>query len=258
MLQIWIPTRGRKILTTLESFPPELRKRTIVVVSHDNAFTDFDCADVLMAPSYVTDIATKRQWILSIAHTKFVMLDDDLTFATRRSDDCTKFSDATPESIINLFDVMETLLDTFAHVGVSGREGANRISAPYIENARMMRILAYRADVLLKHSIDFARGGCMCDFDVTLQLLRLGYKNILMNWMVQNQKSSNAPGGCSIYRTMGVQEADARRLHENHPKFVTCVTKTTKGAWNGQTRTDVRVQWKRAFDRTRTSNVLDS
>jgi len=36
-------------------------------------------------------------------------------------------------------------------------------------------------------------------------------------------------------------------LAELHPGLVKVVTKETKGAWGGGTRTDVVVQWKKAL-----------
>jgi len=246
-MDIWIPTRDRKVLATLNSFSPSLRARTIVAISPDNKYRDFDCKKVVMAPSWVRGIAEKRQWILSVTEGKFVMFDDDLTFAKRRITEPTKFIEATHKDIELMMEDIDFQLNTHAHVGVSTREGGNHEIEDRVANTRVMRVLAYRADILRQHDIRFDRCKFMLDFDVTLQLLRLGYENTRINWIVHNQKSSNAPGGCSIYRTMEAQTEDAFRLKALHPEFVTTVVKTTKSAWNGQTRTDVRIGWKKAL-----------
>jgi hypothetical protein len=177
------------------------------------------------------------------------MLDDDLVFFRRRDDEDTKFCDITPAALKQVFAAIEDNLNDYAHVGVSGREGANRKTENFIENTRMMRVLAYDLDVIKGQDIRFDRCQYMLDFDVTLQLLRLGKPNLLINWAVQNQAGSNADGGCAATgRTLESQEADAVTLRDLHPDFVTLVQKETK-TWKGmESRTDVRIQWKKAYD----------
>jgi hypothetical protein len=91
----------------------------------------------------------------------------------------------------------------------------------------------------------------MEDFDVTLQLLRKGHRNAVLNQWAQDQGTSNAPGGCSTYRTPEVQAAGAYGLQKLHPDFVTVVDKETKQAWGGGVRKDVRIAWKKALESSR-------
>lgn len=249
---IYIPTYGRvHKQVTLSNLPSELRKTAVLVVYQEEADM-FGDQPVLICPKTVRGIAAKRQFIID-HHNKtqddprLVMLDDDLRFFTRRTDDPTKFQPATDDDLSELFRHINDLLCTYAHVGVMGREGANRATAPKVHVTRMMRVLAYNAQTCKKQAINFVRGGNMCDFDVTLQLLTKGYPNCVIANFVQDQGSSNAPGGCSITRSMDEQRKDAIHLHERFPKFVKLVEKTTKTAWGGQTRTDVQVQWKAAY-----------
>lgn len=243
-MEIYIPTKGRVFQETYDSLPQELKRRVIFVV--DSSET---CVHGLRTPPSVKGIGPTRQWIAEQpGDNKFVMLDDDLVFATRRGDEPEKFRDSTPEEITDLFNRVEHMLDSYAHIGVSTREGGNRDTDSFVFNTRLLRILGYRRDVLKDNGVRFDRLELMEDFDVTLQLLRLGYSNIRINWMVHNQRSSNAPGGCSTYRTLEKQSAAARGLAELHPQFVTVVTKQTKTAWNGQERQDVRIQWKQAYE----------
>jgi hypothetical protein len=180
------------------------------------------------------------------------MLDDDLVFFKRRDDDATKFNAITPAALRQVFAAIEDNLNDYAHVGVSGREGANRKTETFIENTRMMRVLAYDLDVIKGQDIRFDRCQYMLDFDVTLQLLKLGKPNLMINWAVQNQAGSNADGGCAATgRTLESQEADAVTLQSLHPEFVTLVQKETK-TWKGmESRTDVRIQWKKAYEHGR-------
>jgi hypothetical protein len=46
-----------------------------------------------------------------------------------------------------------------------------------------------------------------------------------------------------------MQEADALKIKELHPEFVGLVKKNTKGKGEWATRTDVVVQWGKAYDR---------
>jgi hypothetical protein len=63
-----------------------------------------------------------------------------------------------------------------------------------------------------------------------------------------NQRGSGAVGGCSGYRNNEVQTEAANELHRLFPDFVTVVTKKSKSSWQGmEERTDVRIQWKKAF-----------
>ena len=253
---LYIPTYGRTHQQVTLNTIPEIIRKLVVLVVYESEKDSFPGVNVMVVPPEVKGIAAKRQFIMENHDSaKFgphvVMLDDDLRFFTRRKDDPTKFEKATDDDIIDMFNDIGTQLLEFAHVGVLGREGGNRVTDQYVYNTRMMRVLAYDANIFRRLGIDFKRGGNMCDFDTTLQLLRLGYANCVCCDWVQDQGTSNAPGGCSLTRTPEVQTTDAQRLHDNHPQFVKLVTKTTKTAWGGQERTDVQVQWKKAYNADR-------
>lgn len=259
-MKIYIPTRGRVYQETFTSLPQELRDRIIFVVPHGALDIAGGPPRTLNTPPEINGIGPTRQWIIDNAtDKKIAMLDDDLVFAARREDEPTKFREALPAELLILINSIDALLDDYAHVGVSTREGGNRDTNNYAFNTRLLRVLAYRTDVLRNEGIRFDRLELMEDFDITLQLLRRGYTNCKINWIVHNQRSSNAPGGCSTYRTLEKQSQAARGLRELHPEFVSVVTKKTKTAWNGQERQDVIVQWKRAFcaDTAGTPVVLD-
>jgi TET-associated glycosyltransferase-like protein len=258
-MQIFIPTRNRVFQETFCSLPKELQEKIHFVAPYGDR--TINSILLLETPPDINGIGPTRQWIVDFAaqcgHNKIVMLDDDLVFATRREDEPTKFRTSTPEELRILFRSIDAHLDSHAHVGVSTREGGNRDTNHLSFNTRLLRILAYRVDVLQREGIRFDRLEFMEDFDVTLQLLRAGYANVKINWIVHNQRSSNAPGGCSTYRTLEGQSKAARELKRYHPEFVSVVQKTTKTAWNGATRDDVTIQWKRAYESAGKAAVLD-
>lgn len=258
-MEIYIPTLGRPTSDTLLSLPPELSPIIVVDFREREKFLRWHPNKFKITPEHIRGIGPTRQWIIEQAKSdKVVMLDDDLVFATRRDDDTTKFRTSTTEDVIHLFNCINIYLDSTAHVGVSTREGGNRDTSHSVRNTRLLRILAYRVDVLHREKIRFDRLEFMEDFDVTLQLLERGYPNLKLNWIVHNQRSSNAPGGCSTYRTIEGQAEAARGLRGLHPEFVSVVTKKTKTAWNGLERQDVRIQWRKAFDSAGKTSLLDS
>jgi hypothetical protein len=178
------------------------------------------------------------------------MLDDDLEFFERRVDDPTKLIKANGNSVARMLSRLDGLAEKYAHGGISTREGANRDTSHVIENTRCLRALFYDPHVMKKHNVRFDRVPVMEDFDVALQLLRLGYPSGKLNTWAQDQPGSNTEGGCSTYRTLAIQAKAAHTLARLHPDFVTVVEKPPlkSGGWSGEARTDVRISWKKAFD----------
>ena len=265
-MRIYIPSRGRETeQTTLSQLPGMYLSRTTLVVNNDEAekyvseptlLTYYkNGVRLVVCPPEIQSIGGVRQHIVNHHHAhheekdgpKILMLDDDLRFFIRRKDQPAKFMRIEPQELLECLIDVEKQLDVDAHASILAREGGNRFLKPYEHNTRMLRALAYRTDILKKHNISFDRLIVMEDFDVALQLLRLGYRGTAICGYVQDQTKSNAPGGCSIYRTLEKQAEGAMGLKEKHGPFVCVVRKTTKTAWNGATRTDAEIQWKKAF-----------
>lgn len=200
-------------------------------------------------PQEVQTVAPTRQYIAdNLAPRYFCMLDDDLHFFKRRDDDRTKFRDITNAELRQMFNELELALGTHPHAGIAAREGGNRATQQYLGNTRIMRLLAYDRAILAASGASFGYMEVMEDFHVALTLLRAGYPNKVLNDYCHNQaEGSNAPGGCSTFRTPELHEANANRLAERHAGYVTLVTKETKTAWGGGERVDVRIQWKKAY-----------
>ncbi len=266
-MHIYIPTRGRaKDLFTKSTFAliPEMLHDRVSLVVHDSELDDYvhemmkeynDCHRLLLTAGDYDGIAEKRLWIGEHArkegHDKFVMLDDDIDFLVRKADDDWRLRAASGIEAIDMFAELEYRLDEYAMVAISPREGNNRLGIGsqrdlVVENTRAMRILAFRTDDFL--SVEHCRVPVMEDFDVTLQLLRSGRKNLVLGYWANGQKATNAPGGCSIWRTLELHNGAAERLAELHPQFVRTRIKENKTNNGGlERRTEVTVQWKRAF-----------
>lgn len=250
-MRILIHTYGRSNRqTTWENLPPEIQKQTDLVVQIREAHL-YPGYPIIVLPPEITKLADTREYIFSTFSDDYIcILDDDLVFATRRVDVPTRFYSATPEDIIELFQQIRWCVqDRAPLVGVGAREGGNYHTAPELYATRQMRIHAINAKLYRQLGIKFNRVEVMEDFDVTLQFLEAGYANLVLNRWVTNQHGSNTLGGCSHYRTPEVQSASAEKLAQLHPGLVTILRKKTRTSWNGEERTDVRISWKKAFNR---------
>lgn len=266
-MKIYIPTRGRlNDQITVNNLPRKLQAEVILVVdkAEEKAHKDmYGHGWIIAVPEDCNSIGKVRQFIVDQHNVKkhgpkIMMLDDDLGFDERRMDIPERFIQAKTETIVKNFSAVEKLLDDYAHGGIRYRQLAN--VAPLIDyNCRVLRALAYDVDVLRKHNVRFDRIIVMEDFDVTLQLLRLGYSNFSISTIIQGQGSSNAVGGCSIYRDHLRQAEGANGLAALHPDFVKVRTaKTNWKGWGSDERVDVTVRWKKAYESSLSRTVSDT
>ncbi len=253
MMKIYIPTRGRpESQVTLEFFPENMIKDGTVILAIDEDEQDkyhkYPDVQKLIVPSFVKGISYKRKYIIEQStDPRVVMLDDDLRFYIRKSPTDWHLRYLESDEYPALFGLLDEWMDQgYAHVGISAREGNNRVEDLCVENTRYMRVLGYNLDAF-PDNIEWGRTQVMEDFDIALQLLRKGKACKVSFYYAQGQKSSNADGGCSEWRTIDVHNAGADRLHELHPTCVKVVEKQTKTAWNGLPRRDVIVGWKKAY-----------
>ena len=247
-MRIFIHSSGRAGQTLTDKSIPSA---TMLVQAHEYELYKqaYPKLEVIALPPEITTLSPTRQWIIdNCDSSKVMMVDDDLRFCTRRSDDPTKFVPSDPEDVDEMLNSIQTMLSTYAHVGVLAREGANRILEPeLVESTRMMRLLAYHVPTVQNVGAKFDRLPTKQDFDMTLQLLRAGYPNAVLTSWCHDQPGSNTKGGCSKYRTSEMMEKSANDLAALHPGLVRVVQKETKGAWGGGTRTDVVISWKKAL-----------
>ena len=202
---------------------------------------------LILIPFTIKEIFAKRKYIIENSDDPhIVMLDDDLRFYIRKSPTDWHLRYLESDEYPAMFGLLDEWLDQgYAHVGVSAREGNNRVEKLAVENTRYMRVLGYNLDMF--DGVELGRVQVMEDFDINLQLLRQGKPSKISYYYAQGQKSSNAAGGCSEWRTIDVHNEGAERLHSLHPTCVKVVEKQTKTAWNGLPRKDVIIGWKKAY-----------
>ncbi len=251
-MKIYIPSLHRMDQRTWEAIPRIWRKNTYVICPYEDSKKlkkKYPEMQIILQPMTVQGIAQVRQHILNIcSKEKLVMMDDDLRFSTRITD-TTKLRQSKIHDINEMLVNIEDQLNNYIHLAVSAREGNNRVEELITEIGRPLRVLAYNTPKL-PSGVFFERIRVMEDFDMTLQLLRKGFKNaILWQWAHDQVGGSQAPGGCSTYRNEQTQTVAAFQLAEYHPGFVKVVEKE---GWRGMVkRTDVKIAWKKAYDSSR-------
>lgn len=275
-MKIYIPSAGRSSPEhigrgPIADMPPLIRKDVTFVVPQDQMNDYWETLEqtglladgVSVLPHKFTGIAPVREFIGQgvldnrenglYDDDKFIMLDDDIRFIRRRNDTDTKLRPVSMHDTIAMFTMVDQLLDSYPHVGISARQGNNNLGVGgagdlLSENTRTMRALAYRAKDFMK--VKHCRVPVMEDFDTNLQLLRMGLPNVNIGFYSQDQKMTNAVGGCSDWRTLQVHEDAVLKLKELHPDFVAIRQKNNKTDASGfGTRKEVTIQWKKAYGR---------
>lgn len=259
---IYIHTSGRPdAQETLNWIPPTWidKVRLVVQKREEKAYSKYPLPLVVL-PDKIRTLSPTRQWLIDNAEERYiVMMDDDLTFSRRdpkRSEEIgkppTKLYKAKAEDMDTMFRMLQKTLerDGFAHCGISAREGNNHQPEPFSDVTRMMRVLAYDTKKVRECGARFDRVPTKQDFDMTLQLLQAGYPNrVFFEWAQNQPGSNNRPGGCTEYRTTEMMAESAHMLKRLHPNFVDVVQKRTKVSWGGMDRTDVRIGWKKAYNK---------
>lgn len=248
-MQIFIPTRGRvNKQITLSILPPSVLEKTWLVVPSGEAKA-FNYARIMEAPREIKGISATRAYIMEKSKdSKVVLIDDDVKLCIRRKQSRSGawcYELATANEIKLLFEIADSLLDTFSHGGMTHRQDGWAIKSPILLNQRCYDLAFYNRASIGDKAV--FRLELMEDFDFTLQLLKAGLPNFHLTEYAISTTGSNSEGGCSLYRTAKMQADCAHRLAALHPGLVKPVQRNTKSSWGGGARTDVRISWKKAY-----------
>lgn len=266
---ISIPSRGRSNLSmsTLRWIPKTLRGGTVVFThstewkKYKDAIFNYSFDPVICVPLEYTYIGEKRekiaQWAQEQGYDKIAMLDDDISqFAVRIEEGKTPLRISSDQDRIEMFQTVEDYLEHYAHVGVSARFHNDAFVGQdpvVVENARMIRFLAYRVEEFL--ACEHGRVQVCEDFDITLQLLNKGFKNgVLFKWS-QDQRETGQPGGCSLYRTLELHNANITKLHELWPDVTRIRVKKSKSGGDLATRNELVIDWSTAYKPSPENNI---
>ena len=253
-MRIIIPTRGRRNnqLTIKSLIGCELIRRTTIVCPQSE-YKHFRSLrpdyDVVAQPDAHWKIHEKRAWILehwlAEGHEKIIMLDDDLRFATRKSEDDWHLREITGEELVPQFKILEDKLGPeFPHVGFGPRQGNDRLDdIGWRIPGKMCYALGYYLPVVVKEC-ELRRVKTREDMDITLQLLEKGYPDAVWNTVTVDQRRFDSPGGTNDERTMETSNQDALELARLHSGYVSTVERAYKSS---VPRVEVVVQWQKAL-----------
>jgi len=247
-LQVFVPSRSRwQRSLTLEALKGKWPSVALVVPAAQagqyKALAASTGARLLPCPAQ--GIARTREWIGQQAKDRFIMLDDDLRFYYRKSFEDPSLHQFNKHDMAGMLTFVSRLLDYYAHVAVSARGGNNQLKGfPTVTNKRPLRVLAYRKKEFLK--AQHGRVQIMEDFDVTLQLIGMGYQNCVIVQYAQDQPMTQAPGGCSDYRTQALHETNVRRMAKLHPGIVKLREKANKTGGEFGSRLEATIYWEKA------------
>jgi hypothetical protein len=263
--KIYIPTLNRvnTVFTTGNTVRSlALVKDRLVLVCVEEEEFDYiealppELEGVEILPCPVRGITHTREWIGKIAsqrgETQVIVADDDLEFYTRKSPEAWNLRGSEDEDIEDMLHQIDVQLETHAAVGVFTREGFNHSGdtaerGSTAHNMRILRLTAFNIEdynECKQGRVDF-----MEDFDILLQLLQKGRPNAVLTYYAQGQKQTQLPGGCSEYRDHQTHEKAAKGLAELHPEFVRLRQKQNKSGGEFGTRTEVTIQWKKAYQK---------
>jgi len=246
-------------ITTLNRVNAQVTLRQVpwaalVVQEHEfAAYSEaYPTTTIIPLPPEIRTLGPTRKWCLANlpnAEGKLILLDDDLSISVRRDPTDYHLKVATVDEVVECFEAVEDLLDRYAHVSVSGREGQNRMSPEEslpLFNGRYMRFLAYNVKLFPDRDM-CGRVDGMSDFDLNLQLLRAGCESAMVTRWAQGHKGTQTPGGCAEQRTLEKHAAEVDFMVESHAPFVKAVYKNDKTGGEFGKRKEVFIQWKKAF-----------
>jgi len=250
-LEVFVPSRSRPARSiTLEALKghwdhvylvvPKSQKADYKPLARKHGVTLLACP--------VDGIAGTRQWIGQVAEDKFLMLDDDLRFYRRMYGEDVSLHKFGKTDMQGMLTFVERFLYDRAHVAISARGGNNQLPYPWAENKRPLRALAYRKREFLE--CEHGRVTIMEDFDVTLQLIRRGYANVVITEYAQDQPVTQAAGGCSDYRTHKVHADNVKKMAELHAPFVKLRMKENKTGGDFGKRLEATIYWQKAWETT--------
>jgi hypothetical protein len=242
--------------------PGELRRRTTLVcpkLEASRLYRLHKDVEIVIQPDPTWRIAQKRGWIvrewLKAGYDKIIMVDDDLRFAKRVSTDDWHLRQIQGEALIPEFErIVQKLGPEFPHVGFGLRWNNNRIkTVGWKSPGKLIQAVGFYLPIVVKE----------CRFDLvelredlcaTLQLLLKGYPNAIWPGTVVDQRY-NAPGGCSVYRTVEINSAEAEKFASLFPGYVSVIERK----YNAMSRKEVIVRWGKALkDGQRRSRPLAS
>lgn len=255
-MNLYIMTRGRVgAQRTLQSIPSNYLARTYLVCPSDES--TLHSHQTIGVPSFVDNYSKKMKWIVEDGmgdeNEKAVIIDDDLIFSRRithpdgRPGLKTIAGEEINQLMPQLFQYIEFLLDDTALVGVHPRQMGHQAPLPFKENGKVICVQGINRR-LVGNIPDLDRFPILSDVILNATLLSRGQGNKIVTSFCQDWGPSQAPGGCSDYRTPAMQREACIWLANRFGPYIKFVEKESKNGWLGGVRADFVGQWKKLYD----------
>ena len=267
MIKIVIPTLGRINKQISYNNLPDKYKKNVYFVVREKEYKEIKhkytiYADIIVLPKNIeTGIAPTRVYILEyFKDDRIWMIDDDLTFYRKKpnNDENIKKKWISTKMTEKDFDILFLEITKYHNTGVV--HGAINISStppslrywPRNKNGKIGGNVFLDIPNLPKDIEYFKYCPAAEDYDTNLQLLKKGYNNIIFTDFCAIEKT-NAPGGCSTFRTLEIHNKSQLLLKERHPKYVKINTKKKKK--NNEEKINLIIYWKKAYNDFIKSNI---
>lgn len=261
-MKLLIMTRGRvDAQRTIHSIPENWKDDTHFVCPPDECSALENRYHIETIPFFHDNPnqSNKFQWMLEggvfPAEEKIVVLDDDLIFSRRvtHPDKVKLHTLRTNDEVQELEEMFREIEEHLNHVpecGVHPRQMGHQAPLPYKSNGKIITVYGVNRNLLQEYGfgrdwrVDYLP--IFGDVFLNCHLLYAGAENRLVTRFCVDWGASQAPGGCSIYRTPALQERAVDLLVEKFTPFVRKTIKRPKSAkWMGDERVDFTVQWKK-------------
>jgi len=216
-------------------------------------------------PMDIDGIADIRQRCIEQVPKGKVWFIDDLATFGWRDQNLKQFNDMPEQKFVEMYTMLDKMLDEYMQVGFSARGGNNHVTDPFKEVGRAYTTYGLRSDWMEREGIRFdgmyqqnSNVKLYEDYWITLSMLTKGFKNAIIYDYFFNYTHNNT-GGNSTFRTLELQEQAAHELQKHFPQFVTVETKD--GVWGKmgmENRKEVRIQWQKAHQSSQVTTTLDS
>ena len=264
--KIYIPTYRRGEQLTYDNLPEKWKTRAVLVVDD----VDAQGLEIMGKYPYLIcpvqgNIAKTRKWIIDHAYA------NDYQYIAMFDDDITEFQYSYVPRIIENKLHKPKGKDVWSH-SLSDAEFDNMIANVHralqyhchgglgnsydLPTPRMLTVSAritgnvfYNLSELPFDKIDWTSLDYAEDYYVALQLITMGYPNVMLHRFRIGRKATQAKGGCSITRNLETHNEAMLELQRRFPQYVSCREKkrNVKGEEFNNKRLRITIQWKKAY-----------
>ena len=257
--KLYIPTLGRvSNQKSYDGLPDKWKRKTYLVVQ-DQEYDEYEgFYNVIRLPKRLSGeygrCSNAKAFIITELDNDcmYGILDDDLSYVYTELPSSKNRPSNRPLSDEEFDYIFEEMIpswmnDGYIHIGQESTINIPR-ERDFQDNFRISQAVYYDGRNLDHSIVDWWRTETAEDFDCNLQLLRQGYPNRVSARYRIATSTTQAPGGCSLNRTVHIHNDAMRRLAENHKPFVTLYEKDNLMHPDDTVKKlGAKIQWKNAF-----------